>query len=213
MRRLLIPFIVFGIILLLWSVYRYFFRFPVWIDEIFAKPVLHVVPVLLVVFSFERESWESLGFQRGKIRHYLVIGLILGLGLALMRFVVLTLYGRMPVFEPMGRDSEGIILGILSNGATGLTEELLFRGYLFTRFERITENLWLSLVISSIFFVLIHVPIMLWGYGYDMSQGIRWSAFLLNQGLLIGVIFAYTRSLPVVIGVHAVWNASVQFFP
>lgn len=213
MKRLTVPFIVFSIILLFWSAYRYIFHLPVWADELIAKPLIHILPILIIVFLFERGSWESLGFPQGRVLRYLGISILMGLGLALFRIVVLTFYGRMPAFIPMGKDGEGVILGLLSNVATGFSEEILFRGYLFTRLENATKNMWLSLVISSIFFVLIHVPIMVWGYGYGIDQGVRWGVFLLNQGLLLGLIFAYTRSLPVVIGVHAVWNAAIRFFP
>ncbi len=213
MKSLSIPFIVFCIILFLWSVYRYLFHLPVWADELIAKPLIHILPILLVVFRVERGSWESLGFPHGKLLRYISIGVLIGIGLAVFRLITLYIYGKMPVFVPMGKDGEGVVLGLLSNAATGVSEEVLFRGYLFTRLERITKNMWLSLVISSIFFVLIHIPIMIWGFGYDVGQGTRWGVFLFNQGLLLGLIFAYTRSLPVVIGVHAVWNAAVRFFP
>ncbi len=38
-----------GWVLLIWSLYRYFLKFPEWVDELIFKPVVFVLPVIWFV--------------------------------------------------------------------------------------------------------------------------------------------------------------------
>lgn len=80
----------------------------------------------------------------------------------------------------------------------GITEELIFRGVLF----RVVEDslgTWIAIAISGAFFGLIHLgnPNATW-----------WSstAIALEAGILLGMLYAWTRSLYFVMGLHAAWN-------
>lgn len=80
----------------------------------------------------------------------------------------------------------------------GISEELLFRGVLF----RITEEIfgtWLAIVLSGLTFGAVHLgnpDATLWGA----------IAIGLEAGLLFGVLYAWSRSLWLLIGFHFAWN-------
>ncbi|MGO4955986.1 lysostaphin resistance A-like protein [Luteococcus sp. Sow4_B9] len=82
--------------------------------------------------------------------------------------------------------------------AAGITEEILFRGILFRLVER-GLGTWGSLVLSALLFGLAHV---------SNPEGTLWGsiAIALEAGLVFGLLYAWTRSLWWVIGVHAAWN-------
>ncbi|OYO20772.1 CPBP family intramembrane metalloprotease domain-containing protein [Enemella dayhoffiae] len=88
---------------------------------------------------------------------------------------------------------------VLAVGAgAGIAEELLFRGVLY----RITEELlgtWGAVVVSGLVFGIVHIsnPDATW-----------WGAIAigLEAGLLLGVLYAWSRSLWLMIGFHAAWN-------
>ncbi len=84
-------------------------------------------------------------------------------------------------------------LAILS----GFTEELLFRGYLITRLERIGLGALTCVVLSALIFGLVHWP----GYGFisSMSKGIFF-------GIPTGLYFWYRRNLGPLIFAHALMN-------
>ncbi|GGY14706.1 hypothetical protein GCM10008098_01920 [Rhodanobacter panaciterrae] len=80
----------------------------------------------------------------------------------------------------------------------GIGEEILFRGALF----RIVEEglgTWWALLISALFF----------GFAHAGNPGATlWSsaAIAIEAGLLFGVLYHVTRSLPICMGLHAAWN-------
>ena len=45
-----------AVILIVWSVYRTYFKLPEWFDEFVAKPVVFVLPVLVYIKSVEKKE-------------------------------------------------------------------------------------------------------------------------------------------------------------
>lgn len=80
----------------------------------------------------------------------------------------------------------------------GIGEEILFRGVLF----RIVEEgmgTWVALLVSALFF----------GFAHAYNPGATaWSsaAIAIEAGLLFGLLYHVTRSLPLCMGLHAAWN-------
>lgn len=80
----------------------------------------------------------------------------------------------------------------------GVGEEIMFRGALF----RITEEglgTWSALLISALLF----------GFAHAANPGATvWSstAIAVEAGLLFGLLYHVTRSLPICMGLHAAWN-------
>ncbi len=71
-------------------------------------------------------------------------------------------------------------------------EEIFFRGYLMSRFEAISGNRWAALCLSTVLFAL--------GHTYQGAYGpIHATIF----GLIMGLIFMYTRRLTTVAIIHA----------
>jgi membrane protease YdiL (CAAX protease family) len=80
----------------------------------------------------------------------------------------------------------------------GIGEEIIFRGALF----RIVEEglgTWWALAISALLFGAIHI---------GNPGATLWSsaAIAIEAGLLFGLLYHVTRSLPLCMGVHAAWN-------
>ncbi|BFI96941.1 MAG: hypothetical protein RSP_24510 [Rhodanobacter sp.] len=80
----------------------------------------------------------------------------------------------------------------------GIGEEIMFRGMLFRVLE---EGLgtWAALLLSALFF----------GFAHAYNPGATtWSsaAIAIEAGLLFGLLYHATRSLPLCMGVHAAWN-------
>ncbi|HEX7732983.1 MAG TPA: type II CAAX endopeptidase family protein [Rhodanobacter sp.] len=80
----------------------------------------------------------------------------------------------------------------------GIGEEIVFRGVLF----RIVEEglgTWAALLVSALFF----------GFAHAHNPGATaWSsaAIAIEAGLLFGLLYHVTRSLPLCMGLHAAWN-------
>ena len=100
------------------------------------------------------------------------------------------------VFEQFGKMPVGtfFLMAFLLALQAGLGEELLFRGYLVTRLERLGLGAWPCIIISALIFGLIHVPS---GYGFlpSLSKAIWF-------GIPTGAYFWYRRNLGPLVLTH-----------
>lgn len=59
----------------------------------------------------------------------------------------------------------------------GVTEEIIFRGYLLERIAKLTHRLWIGVVLSSIVFMALHIPF--WGKFAPIGIG-AWTAVVIG---------------------------------
>lgn len=80
----------------------------------------------------------------------------------------------------------------------GVGEEIMFRGALFRIVEEGLGS-WAALLVSALLFGLVHA---------NNPHATAWSslAIAIEAGLLFGLIYMATRSLPACMGLHAAWN-------
>ncbi len=150
---------------------------------------------LFLVYVIERRKPVELAWRKvlpdgllGSILGVLFIGSVVG---------VLWLAGS---YEVTGTNAQfDWIRPLLLTGlGTAIAEEIIFRGVLF----RVTEEglgTWWALAISALFFGGLHI----------MNKGATvWSsvAIAVEAGVLLGLAYNVTRSLPLVIGIHMTWN-------
>lgn len=85
----------------------------------------------------------------------------------------------------------------------GLSEEVVFRGFILQQIEEMTASFWAGNGIQAVLFTLTHVP-------YWLSQGRRIIpgdiGFVLVAGLILGLVFKKTRSLWACMLIHSVNN-------
>jgi membrane protease YdiL (CAAX protease family) len=80
----------------------------------------------------------------------------------------------------------------------GIGEEIMFRGALFRILEEDFGS-WVALIVSALFFGVAHI---------SNPGATLWSslAIAVEAGLLFGLLYMVTRSLPICMGLHAAWN-------
>jgi membrane protease YdiL (CAAX protease family) len=86
----------------------------------------------------------------------------------------------------------GWLLLIFASCTNGFTEELVFRGYLIPRFERLLGSTARSVICTSVLFALLHV-----------YQGPAGTLFTLLFGVLTAVVFVRFRRIWPVVYAHA----------
>lgn len=87
----------------------------------------------------------------------------------------------------------------------GLTEELLFRGFILQQLAAITNNFWIANVMTTCLFVITHFPYWIFIEKYSMMQILYQSISLLWMILFLGFLIKKTQSLWPCIIVHS-WN-------
>lgn len=125
-------------------------------------------------------------------------GVLLGLGLFTVTIAVIALSGG---YSVAGWGSPGGAVSLLGLMAVvAVTEELLFRAVVFRLVEELTGT-WAALAISGVLFGALHLvnpDATVWGA----------MAIAVEAGLLLGAVYAATRTVWLPIGLHFGWNAA-----
>jgi membrane protease YdiL (CAAX protease family) len=199
-------------VLLIWSLYRYFFKLPEWADEFIFKPLIFVVPVVWYVLKKEKRTLESIGLTGKNFFNSLYIGIGLGMIFALEGILAHAMrYGKITVNPVAAFGTYGFFLIILSL-ATAFSEELLTRGFLFKRIYEKTKNLSYSAVVGAVLFILLHVPILVTA---NKLQGMTLVLFFVTDFILSfanSMLFSATGSLVAPVLVHLFWNMTVALY-
>jgi len=203
---------VWGWILLAWSVYRYLFQFPEWVDEFIFKPLFFVLPVVWYVVKKEKRRLDSVGITGKNFFNSLYIGIGFGMIFAIEGILAhFVKYKNFSVNPIAAFDNYGFGLVLISL-ATAFSEELLCRGFLFNRIFEKTKKLAPSVVLGAILFVLLHVPMLL---TINKLQGVTLVIFFLTDFILAAansMLYATTGSLLAPILVHLFWNMTVALY-
>ncbi|MBI3577282.1 CPBP family intramembrane metalloprotease [Candidatus Gottesmanbacteria bacterium] len=202
-----------GWILLGWSLYRYFLKLPEWVDEFIAKPLVFVGPVLWYVVNKEKKRLESVGLTTKNFFPSLYAGIGLGFLFALEGIVANAIkYGKLNIVPIAALQQYGLIALLLLSVATAFSEELLNRGFLFNRILEKSKSAPYAALVSTILFVLLHVPILVTSL---KLQGITLVLFFVTDvvlGLATSVLFYRFRSLVAPILIHVFWNMTVALY-
>ncbi len=199
-------------ILLAWALYRYFVHVPEWADEFIFKPLVFVVPVIWYVRTRERQALDSIGLTAQNLFSSIYIGLGFGVLFAIEGVVTHAIkYGTMDVNPITAFGQYGFFL-ILLSVATAFSEELLSRGFVFSRILDSSKNLIYATFVSSIMFMTLHIPILV---TMNKLQGVTLILFFVTDFVLAvanSLLFYNTRSLVAPILVHIFWNMTVALY-
>lgn len=164
----------------------------------FLGAVVPTVAAYLFLCRVVERRWPAELLHRGLLRD-LALGTVGGTLLISVVVAILWLAGAYTVTGTTA--AEGVWRSLLVGGlAAAIAEELVLRGVCFRLIE---EGLgtWTALAVSSFVFGLLHL-------GNPSASAWSAIAIAIEAGLLLGLLYHVTRSLPLCIGVHMGWNAA-----
>jgi len=186
---------------------------PEWIDEFVAKPLVFIAPALWYVQKVEKRSFSSLGLTIKNLFANVYIGLGFGFLFAIEGIAANAIkYGKLDFLPIAALEQYGLILLVVLSLATAFSEELLNRGFLFTRILEKSKSLPYAAALSTVLFVLLHVPIVV---TMLKLQGLTLVLFFVTDfvlGLANALLFYNTKSLVTPILVHLFWNMTVALY-
>ncbi len=106
----------------------------------------------------------------------------------------------------------GLVILLVISLATAFSEEVLSRGFLFNRILEKTKNLPYASLLSTLLFVLLHIPILVTAL---KLQGMALVLFFITDfilGLANSLLYYNTGSLVAPILVHIFWNMTVALY-
>jgi uncharacterized protein len=200
-------------ILLFWSLYRYFLVLPEWVDELIFKPIVFVLPVLYYVYKKEKLRIGSLGITGKNFFNSVYIGLGFGMFFALEGILANSLkYGKLTINPVASFQLYGLLPLLGLSLATAFSEEILNRGFIFNRIYEKTQRLAYSACISTLFFVALHVPVIVTSMKLQGPVLILYFCTNAFLGLVNCFLFHRTKSLVAPILVHVFWNMTLALY-
>lgn len=198
-------------LLIVWGFYRFLFKFPDEIEELLIKPIVWLLPVFYLVKK-EKAGIASLGITFKNLFPAVYYALGLGAFFVLEAVIVNFLkYG--------GEFNLGANIGALPllpalglSFATAVSEEITFRGYIFTRVWAFLKNeVWANLV-TSVFWAMIHVPITIFVWKLDLSASIIYLCLTALFGVGSSFVYARTKNILSPILLHVLWQWPIILF-
>ena len=201
-----------AIILIIWSVYRSFLKMPEWFDELVAKPLVFVLPVFYYIVKIDRKPLLSsllINLKPKKIWSDFLYSLILAV--MFLGAAALALYLRFKEISlPILPEANQTIMIIILAIATGITEEILSRGFVLKKLYDESKNYFSSIFISSILFFILHIPILFANAKITGNLLLAFMATDMVLSVINGYLFLERKSLLPPILIHAFYNIMVS---
>lgn len=194
---------VWGISLIVWSVYRSYFKteLPLWLDEFIAKPLVFILPAYYFITKNEKKDFlTAVSLKVKNLGRDMLFGLVVGL--ALFTLIIIT------SIKNIEFNQQFLYLFIVAL-ATSFSEEILSRGFVLKRLYEESKNIWTSSFFASILFFFIHVPILFSIPNISGDILLRVMVTDLILSLALSFLFILRGSLIVPILVHAFYALSV----
>ena len=198
-------------LLIVWGFYRFLFQLPEDIEELFIKPVIWLIPLTILVIK-ERQSVSTLGitFKNLFPAVYYALGLGVFFVIEAMAINYIKYGGQFNFGANIGNLAFLPALGI--SFVTAFSEELTFRGYIFTRIWNFLGNeIWAN-VVTSLFWALIHVPITVFVWKLDLTASLTYLFLTTLFGVGSAFVYARTRNILSPILLHVLWQWPIILF-
>lgn len=176
-----------------------------------------VLPVFIFGFGFKKFSWELFGLKPLKIKwQWIVESVLVVVGVNSLEMLIeylQTKFGfslpefsksNLDILNPSSRSIWLYLVFILSIGIIGpICEEILFRGAIYSWFRRYYKP-WIGILISSLFFGLLHFETMLrmifaisigaymaWMYEREKNLAAPITFHILNNSIVVTLMFLF----------------------
>lgn len=197
-------------LLIVWGFYRNLFKLPDEIEEYLVKPIIWLVPLVYFVRQ-EKGSLSSLGITFKNL--FPAIYFSLGLGLLFLGEAVLVNYAKYKGFNFSANiGSSPLIPSLILSLATAISEEVAFRGYIFSRVWKVLKSEYAASISTSIVWVLIHIPITVFIWKLDLGASIGYLLLTFIFGLGSAFVFARTGNILSSILLHVLWEWPIILF-
>lgn len=197
-------------LLFVWTLYRGTLQLPDYLEEFFVKPAIWLVP-LVYILKDKKKKLESLGITGKNLFPGIYLAIALGAVFAIE--AILINFAKYDGFEFAANiGGQTIFVTLIISFATALTEEISFRGYLFNRFWEGFGNEWIANLITTLFWVGLHTPILVFAFGFELNQ-ILVNLFLTTiYSIGAGFIFARTKNVFSPVVLHVLWSWPIILF-
>jgi membrane protease YdiL (CAAX protease family) len=197
-------------LLIVWGFYRFIFKFPENVEDLIIKPIVWLIPVVILIRK-EKLGPKSVGLTFKNFFPSIYSSLILGIIFAFVGMAVN--FAKYQSFNFTSNIGESpFFTALLLSLATGFTEEVTFRGFIFNRVWHALENEWLANIIVSLVWGLVHIPIAIFWWKLNLSGTIGTLVLITIFGVGSSYVFARTKNVTSSILLHMLWEWPIILF-
>lgn len=149
---------VWGAIVIFWSLYRANIFVPLWINELIAKPIIFLLPIIIFLNSRKKNFFKEVGFLPKKIQSEVLFSLCLFFVTIGFAWFVSASTRGISFFNFNRYDSFGLLIILGLSLATAISEEIVARGFIFNQLFKLSGNFLNSLFVSSCLFFILYLP-------------------------------------------------------
>jgi len=211
-ETLRLVFSYFSFLLLGWGLYRLLFRLPESIEETILKPIFWLGSLFWVIKYRDKKPFSSLGISTKGLFRSLYLGLGLGFLFAFEGVAVNWVkYGGLS-FSPLDYSLKNLLGLFLISVITAISEELVFRGFIFNRLLEVWKKEWFTNLVVSFLFALVHLPVTIFVLRYDFGQVLTYAFIVFVYSLGSGFVFARTKTITASVLLHVFWSWPLILF-
>ncbi|MCS6956665.1 MAG: CPBP family intramembrane metalloprotease [Patescibacteria group bacterium] len=202
-----------AVILIVWAFYRVYLKMPEWFDEFIAKPLVFVLPVFYYIKNIDKKPiLESLylHFKPKIIIKDLLNSMIIGGIFLLVAFFSVYLRDKKVILINNFPGIGSFLLIFFTALFTGMTEEILSRGFVLKKLYEESKNIYSSTFFSSILFFFLHVPILFVDPRINGQMLLMFLTTDLLLSMINGIIFLWRKSLIAPILIHAFYSIVIS---
>jgi uncharacterized protein len=203
---------LFVIILLIWGFYRALFKLPESIEELILKPLIWLGPTLYFVAQ-EKAKLSSIGVTQKNLFQSLYLGIGLGMVFGVIAYLTnIAKYGGTATLSEFGFNDTSLLAALGISVVTAVSEETVFRGYILSRFAQGLKDNIMAIILTTIGWVIIHLPILIFVHHLSLEEIIGRSLLTAAFGFGSAVLFARTQNITASILLSIFWSWPILLF-
>lgn len=151
------------------------------------------VGVVLLFLVVKKQGIKTVGLKKGNIKLSLIMGIVLAAILFFCNCLSAIIFEGQ-VFVPFNT----ILIYIIYFFTVSLCEEVMFRGYILTRLYGLVRNVYIDILLSGVFFVLMHFPFRMTAYNMsfiELAANVPYMIDLFVTSLVLSFIRVKSDSL------------------
>ena len=197
-------------LVIFWTFYRFLFQFPDNVTELVIKPVIWFLPIIYFLKK-EKVGLGSLGITFKNL--FPAIYLSIGLGTIFVIQAVLANFLKYGYFNFGANIGAFPLLPSLGlSFATGFSEEIVFRGYIYSRLQYVFGGELAANFVQTILWTIIHIPIAFFVFNMDLMTGFIYLLITAVFGIGSAFIFGRTKNIFGSIFLHVLWEWPIILF-
>ncbi len=204
---------IWALVLIVWSFYRASFKFPEIVDELIFKPLVFLGPMLIYVLKKEHRVLASIGLQTGKFFRDIYLGIGFGMLFAVEGLIANSVkYGQFTFAPLISVSGVNILIATLLAIVGAFCEELLVRGFLYTRLKENYHDEFKAMLVSTSMYFMLLIPGI---FAVSHLVGVPLLIFIMTNIIISmanTMIFNETKTLTVPVLLHAFWNMAVVLY-